>query len=387
MPKQKVYKITDKQMKLIVENQKKGSPQLIVTKKSNDKQLQTEILDSLGNLFTKILTGAFKVSVNAIKYLMGVGVNVYYGEQYSKGGKYPVVKNNPLAPLSITKATLTGLPENYQNIFTKIYEGILGISKSKEELKKTTENEPVNTNQPNDVLSGLESSVEENMVFNDTKGIKYPIKFEFSNLSKNDKKNATVMMSTWNLVFDVDASGKASETSTLTFNLVGFPASGPSLSRLIAAGKEKKEKESEFLSKALMKFESEAGNNISLIFSSSGQAEKFQNAMKKQIDTHMKVMISEVNTKIGTKNLIKIPNVSVVVDKRLIGSDPDKGVNPKTKLDQTNNDLKEMITLIEKYQQYVNLNPKDTNAKNFLQDLQIKARGLIAIKKELEMNK
>lgn len=375
-------------MKVIVENQKKGSPQLIVDKPNkDDKQLQTEILDSLAGLFGKLLTATFKGTINLIKYLVGVGVNVYYGEQYAKGKKYPVTKNNPLAPLSILKATLTGLPENYQNIFKSIYSGISGKGEAEDELKKDTGDTVPGegAGSVTDMVTKLDKSVEESLVFDSVEGIKYPIKFEFSNLKTNDKKNATVMMSTWNLIFNVESDGKkASEGSTLTFNLVGFPASGPSLARLFAAGKSGKEKETEFLTKALQKFETEVGNTISLIFSNTGQSVKFGGAMKKQISTHMKVMIAEVNKKLGTTNLIKVPTVIVNVDPGLIGTDLEKGVNPQDKKNQVDIDIQTLSNMIKDYQKYVALNPKDTNAKDFLKTLEIKIKGLLLIKKDLE---
>ena len=334
MGKTKIYKFNQNQLKLIVESQK-SSP-----------QLQTEILDRTADNFGKILTWGFKQSINAFKYLSGIGVNVFYGNRYTPTGKFPLKKRNPLAPLSLYKPQLAGLPQNYQNIFKTFYNEI-GTNKNQ---NNTTTNNQQTTDQSNPGETSIDAVINE-LKFDNVNGVTYQIKFQFQNLKKEAKENAELMMTTWGLIFNVKCEGNATENNTMTWELVGFSSQGPSVSRFLsmASGKQG-DKEGNVLVKALSQYAGASSNQLSLIFTNKNEASRFAKGMKKQIDDHMKVMIGQVNSDMGVKNTIKVPMVSVIVSPLLIGDSNLQPENQKAKpINEIENDINEIMRQIELY--------------------------------------
>ena len=334
---QKIYKFNQKQLGLIIENQKK------------DKQLQLEMFDATGNAFGKLLTFAFKQSVSAFKYLSGIGVNVYSGEGFSPDGRIKVKKNNPLAPLSLYNPTLAGLPKNYQNIFKTIYQGLLTISD--EDVKSINNNDE----QDVDVEKQLENQLDKYLVFNsldkDGQEIIYNIKFEFSNLDKTNKLNSTIMMSTWSLKFKVTANDEnVSKTNTnLKFELTSFSSSPPSLAAIMDKfAKEVKNNPKANFEKEFEKYQ-QSTNEVSLIFSDQSQANKFSNVMKNQIDSQMKTIISQLNTKLKSKNLIKQPTITVDISENLTGISKEPIGTPEEQIKSIDGDIIKLKVLVKKY--------------------------------------
>jgi len=359
MSNRQVYKISEKQFKLIVEIQKR-SP-----------QLQTEILDRTAGAFTKLLSFGFKQSMNAIRYLAGIGVNVFYGDRYTPTGKFPVKKSNPLAPLSLYQPELAGLPQNYQKLFTTIYTGFNAIDVAKNN-QRVNQNDygggitnqgkhggGMNFNYQN--IKKLDEIVD-NLKFDDVKDIVYQIKFKFQNLKKEAKENAELMMTTWSLIFNVNSEGNVSNNNTMQWELVGFNSQGPSIGRFLsmATKKENNNNEDDRLLRALSQYASAPTNQLSLIFSNQGQAGKFAKVMKTQIDTHMKIMIGQLNAQMGSKDVIKQPTVSVIVNPILIGDSKIQPQNQKGNMNDIENDMNEILRQIkiyqdqDQYQDYIN---------------------------------
>lgn len=302
MNKKNIYKINERQFKLIVEQQKKQEP-----------QLQTEAFEALADAFGKLLTTTFKGTVNAFKYFSGIRVNVFRGGQFSKSGKVPVKKNNPLAPLSLYKPQLQGLPKNFEKLFVTLKGGIDEISQE------------IDTPEEEKQAPGIIENTMSNLIFNDVKQedpITYPIKFEFQNINKEHKVNQAIMMTTWNLAFGVTSDKKdVTEQSTLTFNLFSFSSQGPSIERMLdSLGKNKEDQDLlKFMNMRSRIAQSSSPNEFSLIFSDEGQASRFSRVMEKQIKDHMKILIEQLNYGFGVKNMIKVPNIVVRVENHLIG--------------------------------------------------------------------
>lgn len=342
MSQKKVYKINENQLKLIVGSQKTNSP-----------QLQTEMLDATAAAFTKLISWGFKQSIAGFKYMTGVGVNIFYGDRYTPTGKYPVKKTNWLLPLGLYKPTLVGMPQNYQNLFKTLYTGMQSIDSTGNQQGEVgdTNNETLNL----DTLST-------NLKFDDVQGIVYNIKFQFTNLKKEAKENAELMMTTWALVFNVDCQGKVTDNNTMKWTLVGFSSQGPSISQFLsAAAKGKGDNEGEGFLKALSKIAgastNASTNQLSLIFSNTSQAQKFAKAMTQQINNHMKVIIGQTNANMGQKNTIKQPQVTVTVDPKLIGDSKIQETQTTKPLEEIENDLREIARQIDLYkdqEQYKN---------------------------------
>jgi len=348
MTKQKIYRINENQLKVIVESQK-SSP-----------QLQTEVLDSLASGFGKLLTFTFKQSVNAFKYFSGIGVNVFIGNKYTSTGKVKLKKNNPLSPLSLYNAKLTSLPQGYEKLFTTISTGIKGVSES----------------QPKDAKPVSYESILKNLKFDNTNGITYPIKFEFQNLDKKAKENSVIMMTTWGLIFNVVCAGQASEPSTMTFNLVSFQSQGPSFDLFLKqlAQSEKKDQE---LIKSLSKFNTTGRDTFSLIFSNASQSRKFETVMAKQIQDHMKVLIGHLNSDMGVKKAIQVPTIKVTVANTLIGDVKLQAENQKAPpVDEIDDDIEEIQRQIKLYQD-------QDQYRSYIQDLNTILNKLALKRKEI----
>ncbi len=349
MTQPKVYKFNEKQLKLIVESQK------------SKPELQLEILDQTANAFGKFLTWGFKQSVNAFKYLTGIGVNVYIGDKFTRTGKFPVKKQNPLAPLSLYNSELSALPKGYENLFKTIYNG---AQAGQDIENQNTEN--------NDVFQNIVN----NLKFDSFDGITYPIKFQFQNLQRDAKENATLMMTTWGLKFNVASSGKATEQNNMIFNLVAFSSQGASMDRFLAMAS-KTEKNNDLL-KMISRFGSANADNMSLIFSDAGQAQKFEKVMKKQIDDHMKVLIGHLNSDMGVKNTIKAPTITVKVANTLIGDVKLQPENqPARPVDEIDNDIKELNRQIQLYQNQENYKDYVTQLNTALNKLVLKKQEII----------
>lgn len=351
MSQKKVYKINENQLKLIVGSQKTNSP-----------QLQTEMLDATAAAFTKLLSWGFKQSISAFKYLTGIGVNVFSGDRYTPTGKVPVKKSNWLLPLGLYNPKLIGKPKNYQNLFTTLYQGIQTIDKGNDsqDLNQTDDAGSTDNNTMN------LDDVSTNLKFDSVDGIVYNIKFQFTNLKKEAKENAELMMTTWALIFNVVCQGKVTDTNTMLWSLVGFSSQVPNFMQMLSMASknngnpnDKDEQGLDKFFKKISNYGDSSANDFSLIFSNTGQSQKFEQVMKQQIDANMKVMIGELNAKMGLQNVIKQPQITVKVHSNLIGDIKIQETQSIKPLDELENDLQEIARQIafykdqEQYQDYV----------------------------------
>ena len=351
MNRPKIYKFNKNQMKLIVESQK-SSP-----------QLQTEILDQTADAFGKFLTFGFRQSANIFKYFTGIGVNVFFGTQFTPTGKVPIKKNNPLAPLSLYKPTLTELPTGYEKLFETVAGGIKTIDATKEQGQDNQDKDTNKEEESNQTLKQLK--------FDDVDQILYRIKFEFQNLQKNAKENQSIMATTWGLIFKAKCSGNITETNQITFTLVGFTSQGPSAEQYLSALTDKDKN-------AILKMVGTSGKGFSLIFSDQSQAAKFAKVMKTQIDKHMKVIIGNLNADMGV-NVIKVPTVDIVINPTLIG---DSKIQPQNQPVDPNQLAEDIKTITEKIKEYQN--NTDTNSQTFLKQLRIVLNRLVLKQEELK---
>ena len=339
MDERKIYKVNERQLKVIVESQK-SSP-----------QLQTEVLDSLGGMFLGLLTSTFKRTSQAFKYFAGIGVNVYYDDRFTSSGKFPIKKNNPLAPLSIYKSELSGLPQNYQNLFKTIYGDMDKVQQNK--------------------------NIIDQLKFDSVNGIVYPIKFQFQNLKKEAKENSSLMMTTWSLVFNVVSSGRAIDNNEMKFELVKFISQGPAISQFLSQAS--KNKNDQDILNVISQYASAQMSSNELIFNSQSEANRFKQAMKNQIDEHMKVIIGLVNAKMGVNQVIKIPTVTVDVSPNLVG---DSNIQPQNK--KPNITIQQLDTDINEIQRQINLYTGQDQYKDYIKDLQFMLNKLSLMKVQLQ---
>lgn len=358
MKKQNIYKIDERQFNLIVEQQKKQDP-----------QLQTEAFEALADAFGKLLTSTFKGTVNVFKYFTGIRVNVFRGGQFSKSGKVPVKKNNILAPLSLYKPELQGLPKNFEKLFVSLNGGINNISQE------------IDTPEEEKQADSIVENTMSNLVFDDVKQenpITYPIKFEFQNINKEHKVNQAIMMTTWNLAFTVTSDKKdVTEQSTLTFNLFAFSSQGPSIERMLSSlGKNKEDQDLfKFMNISSRIAQGSSPNEFSLIFSDQGQASKFARVMEKQIKSHMKILVEQLNYSFGVRNIIKVPNIVVKVENFLIGD-----VQLQTSAQPMQITAEEIDNDINEINRQINLYKNNNQYKDYIQQLNY-------IKTKLELRK
>ena len=360
----KVYKINENQLKLIVESQK-SSP-----------QLQTEAFDHTAQAFGKLLSWGFKQSINAFKYFAGIGVNVYHGKVFTTTGKYPVKKQNPLAPLSLYSPQLTGMPKNYQNLFTTIYNGLPNISNNQTQPTQGTQTQQQNNNtdqqtqgQGTETTQGTQQTashpknlndVINNLKFDNTNAISYPLKFKFQNLKREAKENSELMMVTWNLVFNVTCSGNITNDNQMNWELVEFSSHGPDIEAFLSQSKNNKDPLDRLFK--TINYSKNNTNELSLIFSNQGQSQKFANSMTKQIQSHMKILIGQLNAKMGVRDAIHVPQITVTVINTLVGDvniqpQNQNNISPETIQD----DLNEVLRQIQLYK---GKNPEYTNKLN-----------------------
>lgn len=168
MKNQKVYKITESQLKVIVESQQ-GSP-----------QLQTEIFDRSAEILGKGLKNLFTNSVKLFKYVQGIKVEIHNTNK-GKSTPFKYKKKNPLAPLGLGDATTS-------------------------------------TPKINGVIPNV-SGIDDELFSNGT--MIYPVKFKFLNLAEN-KQNQPLQYATWNIEVSVEVDG-----NDLTLVLDSFTSGQP----------------------------------------------------------------------------------------------------------------------------------------------------------------
>lgn len=262
----KVYKITDKQLNVIVESQK------------NSPQLQTELFDRSGDILGKMLSNMFKNSVKLFKYLSGIKVEIHKNDS-GKGVPIKYKKKNPLAPLGLGESKLS----------TPKISGIL----------------------PDE--SGFDDGV-----FSDG-FLVFPVKFKFLNLAES-QENQNLQYATWNIEVKVTVNG-----DTLELELERFISGAPrrvQVSRT-RGGNQQTQSDREYLEDVPMDYSA-----LSVIFIGDNQAKKFMDVIQKTvIEDILTPFVTRYNRNVGQDGRIEIPKVRVKVNPEFITTEISKQTN------------------------------------------------------------
>jgi len=317
MNNNRVYKITDKQFNLIVENQK-SSP-----------QLQTEMFDAAADGLFKLIKFGFKNGVKLFKYMQGIKVEIDI-KNAAGSTLFSYRKKNPLAPLGLSDPQIKRSPEGLETILPK-----------------------------NTILS----SDKDNIAF--TSGIiTYPVKFKFLNLAEK-KENQELQYVTWKIMIEVKVFDQGER---IILKLIDFSSSDISINSFVKAiendltnnnnSKLKERNVEAALLKQMTKIRG-GSDDFVIKFLGRDQANRFMQVVEKQfIISVIRPFIQKYNNdrKVGDPELV-IPKIEVDVNPKLITGEVKKIINTSDNSSEISTDeiIKAIQEIRDQYNKYENI--------------------------------